>query len=132
MDMMRSYFGYENKNPQAGTALEDPSRIYSANDRLSKFLSESPRTKTSTKRRLVTAIGIGSSAETTQSALLDPPLKVIVSIQVRHADFAEEMLSRGPSRIKIGCAFFAPFFAQAKKGIAGRSKERKACCTGKE
>ena len=39
------------------------------------------------KGRFVTAIGIGSSAERTHSALHDVALKVFEGVQVRHVDF---------------------------------------------
>jgi hypothetical protein len=34
------------------------------------------------------------------------------------------MLERGNVRIKIGCAFFVPFFAQAKKGNTYANKRK--------
>jgi len=42
--------------------------------------------------RLVTAIGIGSSTETTHSALLHVPPKVFVGVQFATANLAEEMM----------------------------------------
>jgi hypothetical protein len=62
------------------------------------------------------SLGIGCSAETTHSALHDVPLKVFERDQVPTPISARKCSAKASYRIEIGCAFFAPFFAQAKKG----------------
>ena len=71
--------------------------------------------RTRSKNALGHPPGIEFSTKTTDSALLPVPLKVFVGVLLQAPILAEEMIARDLLRIKIGCAFFVTFFAQAKK-----------------